>query len=287
MIQEIPIKGVLKITPLITHTTNPDEVLGGKLFIDPLSNTAIISKKKSGKTTLLYHILKNVCSRSGTPSNVIIFCSTVHKDPTYKHIIEMLEKKGCNVSVYTNFIEDDENIVEGLLNELKKEAEPIEEEIKQFKDDISMFGKNSNQVEIKPIRKSKKLKADYTLIFDDLGSSMSHKSIDQLSKVLRHYKMRCFYLQQYLTDLKLSTRKQIDYALLFKSFNEEKLRSIYDSLDLSIDFDDFLKLYYYATKDPYNFLYIDVRNEVFRKNFNSFLKISKSGSARSPTEGEK
>ncbi len=97
---------------------------------------------------------------------------------------------------------------------------------------------------------------------------MRHKSITQLSKVLRHYKIRCFYLQQSLTDMDSPMRKQLDYALLFRNFNEDKLRNIYESLDLSIPFDNFVEIYNFATKDPYNFLYIDVRNEQFRKNFN-------------------
>jgi KaiC/GvpD/RAD55 family RecA-like ATPase len=267
----------IKITPLITHSTNPDDVLGGQMFLDPYSNVAIISKKKSGKTTLLYHILKKVC-RKGT--NVLIFSPTQNKDDTYKFIKEALDKKGCNISSYSNFVEDGENIINDLLNELGKEeiedelprkVEPTPEEMVNFK----MFGKGINdiekQVEKKP-PKPKKISADYVLVFDDLGKDMNCKTIAQLSKTLRHYKIRCFYLQQYLSDLSADTRKQIDYALLFKSFNEEKLLSMYESLDLSIDFDEFVELYHYATKDPYNFLYVDVKQDKYRKNFNTEIR---------------
>lgn len=264
----------IRITPLIQHSTNPDDVLGGKMFLDPFSNVAIISKKKSGKTTLLYHILKKVC-RKGT--NVILFSPTQNKDETYKFIKEALNKKGCNVSSYSNFIEDRENIINDLLNELGKEEEiePVSQARKPTPTleetvNYSMFGKGINDVEKeveKKIKPPKKISADYVLVFDDLGKDMNCKSIAQLSKTLRHYKIRCFYLQQYLVDLSTDTRKQIDYALLFKSFNEEKLLSIYESLDLSIDFDEFVELYQYSTKDPYNFLYIDVKQDKYRKNF--------------------
>jgi KaiC/GvpD/RAD55 family RecA-like ATPase len=284
----------IKITPLITHSTNPDDVLGGQMFLDPYSNVAIISKKKSGKTTLLYHILKKVC-RKGT--NVLIFSPTQNKDDTYKFIKEALDKKGCNVSSYSNFVEDGENIINDLLNELGKEEE-IEDELPRSKGrapydpslegrlkepqgsfeemvNFKMFGKGINdiekQIEKKP-SKPKKISADYVLVFDDLGKDMNCKTIAQLSKTLRHYKIRCFYLQQYLSDLSTDTRKQIDYALLFKSFNEEKLLSMYESLDLSIDFDEFVELYHYATKDPYNFLYVDVKQDKYRKNFNTEIR---------------
>jgi len=268
----------IKITPLITHSTNPDDVLGGQMFLDPYSNVAIISKKKSGKTTLLYHILKKVC-RKGT--NVLIFSPTQNKDETYKFIKEALDKKVCNISSYSNFVEDGENIINDLLNELGKEEE-IEEEIKPKKPTLeervnySMFGKGVNDIEpVSQARKPappKKISADYVLVFDDLGKDMNCKTIAQLSKTLRHYKIRCFYLQQYLSDLSADTRKQIDYALLFKSFNEEKLLSMYESLDLSIDFVEFVELYHYATKDPYNFLYVDVKQDKYRKNFNTEIR---------------
>ena len=56
--------------------------------------------------------------------------------------------------------------------------------------------------------------------------------------------------------------------MLFINFNEDKLRNIYEILDLSVPFETFIDIYNFATKDPYNFLYVDVRNEQFRKNFN-------------------
>lgn len=253
----------MEITPLIHHTTNPDEILGGELFIDPMSNTAIIAKKKSGKTTVLYHILKKICRGGKYPTNVIIFCSTVFKDETYKKILEMLKKKGCNINVYTHFLEDGENILDDLLTALRQPE--IKEEKKQESKIIKFDNKEDETIKISP--KPKKTAAEYVLIFDDLGTAMRHKSITQLSKVLRHYKMRCFYLQQSLTDMDSPMRKQLDYALLFRNFNQDKLRNIYESLDLSVPFITFIEIYNFATREPYNFLYIDVRNEQFRKNF--------------------
>tara|TARA_R110002012_G_scaffold121494_1_gene270974 strand:- start:2618 stop:3469 length:852 start_codon:yes stop_codon:yes gene_type:complete len=279
--KEVKINNI-KIKPLVEHTKDAKKVLGGKLFLDPLSNTAIIAKKKSGKTTLLYNILKKVC-RGGKnhPTNVIFFCSTIHKDETYKHILEMLEKKGCNIDVNTHYIDEGDNLVKILLDELKGEDEdhdddptPAPRQNSQVgfgKPELDPFKKEEVVIKEKKIAPPKKVGAEYVLIFDDLGSEMRNKSITHLSKVLRHYKIRTFYLQQYLTDLEPAARKQLDYALLFRSFNEKKLKNIYESLDIGIEFEDFKKMYDYATKDPYNFLYIDVRNDEFRKNFNRKL----------------
>lgn len=286
MIRENKINDI-SIKPLISHTTDPKKVLGGKYFIDPYSNVAIIAKKKSGKTTLLYNILNKVC-RKGT--TIIFFCSTINKDDTYKHILKMLEKKKCCLDVNTHFItEDKENIVKELLAELKNPDEIYQEPSKVKEQPIMGFGRpeldpfkkereEKEKAEKKP-RKPSKIAAEYVLVFDDLGADMRNKVITQLSKVLRHYKIRCFYLQQYLTDLEPACRKQLDYAILFKSFNDKKLKDIYLSLDLGIDYEDFVELYEYATKDKYNFLYVDVRNDTFRKNFNKELILTNNKDA--------
>ena len=54
-----------------------------------------------------------------------------------------------------------------------------------------------------------------------------------------------------------------------------KLEKIHRRLDLGIDFETFKSYYDFAVKDPYNFLYIDIRNDEYRKNFNEKLIINK------------
>ena len=58
------------------------------------------------------------------------------------------------------------------------------------------------------------------------------------------------------------------YFLCFRSFSVDKLEDIHRHLDLSIDFPEFSRIYQYATAAPYSFLYVDVRKDQFRKNFN-------------------
>ena len=61
---------------------------------------------------------------------------------------------------------------------------------------------------------------------------------------------------QYIHDLSNSCIKNLDYTLIFKSFNREKLLVLFESLDLSIDFELFEQLYQDATEQPFNFLYV-------------------------------
>lgn len=264
----------VKVKPLIQHTKNQDEVLGGKLFLDPFSNCCIVAKKKSGKTTLFYNILKKVTRGGYYPSNVIIFCSTVFKDKTWEMIIKMLEKKGVLVSTYTNFIEDGENIVEELIHRLESKKEEVEGKKKEKIEPMNelMFGGGKTEEEKKPPPKPKKLCAEYVFVFDDLGSDLKHETIANLSKKIRHFG-RCFISTQFITDITPATRKQMDYCIVFRSFNVEKLKTLYEAFDLSCDFDTFVDIYNFATEEPYNFLYIDIRENKFRKNFDKEIKI--------------
>ena len=73
---------------------------------------------------------------------------------------------------------------------------------------------------------------------------------------------------QYIHDLSNSCIKNLDYTLIFKSFNIEKLLVLFEVLDLSIDFELFEQLYLDATAEPFNFLYVDSRYNTYRRNFN-------------------
>ncbi len=125
-------------------------------------------------------------------------------------------------------------------------------------------------------RKPKKLAPEYIFIFDDLGNDLRHVSITQLFKTSRHYKAKVIVSSQYIHDLSTSAIKNLDYCLIFKSFNKEKLLVLYEALDLSIEFDVFEQLYHDATAEQFNFLYVDSRDNSYRKNFNKLYELNDS-----------
>ena len=261
----------ITIKPVVHLALKEEEILGYNYFPTLYSNIYICSKRKSGKTTLIYNILKHCTSKR---TNVVFFCSTIHRDDTYKKILEMLEKKKVNTVCYDHFIDGKENILHTILEELNKELEAVEEaKIKKEeekdnpKPKMELFPKDEETTERKP-RKEKKLAPEYVFIFDDLGSDLRHQSITQLCKVSRPYKAKQIFSSQYIHDLSTSAIKNLDYALIFKSFNKEKLLTLYEALDLSVEFDTFEKLYHDATADKFNFLYVDARDNTYRKKFN-------------------
>ena len=52
---------------------------------------------------------------------------------------------------------------------------------------------------------------------------------------------------------------------------EEKLMVLFGALDLSIEFDTFENLYNDATAKPFNFLYVDSRDNTYRKYYERYL----------------
>jgi hypothetical protein len=65
----------------------------------------------------------------------------------------------------------------------------------------------------------------------------------------------------------VQSHKQLDYLLLFKGMSEVKLEKVITDTDLTIDLPTLDKIYHHATLEPYNFLYIDTRQDIYRKNF--------------------
>lgn len=116
-IDAIPIKGL-----------NNRKPKGHEMFDIVSSNIALIAKKKSGKSNLLYHILKNVVGRK---TKFHIFCSSAYTDPVYRDMIEHFRNKGNKIDVNVGLYKSDEsggrgrrrkiNVLDKLLKNLEQE----------------------------------------------------------------------------------------------------------------------------------------------------------------------
>lgn len=269
---------IKKINDIVVHPIRDANkiqlpVKGKDLLEVCYSNIFCLAKKKSGKTTVIYRLMRQTISRD---TKVFIFCSTVHKDPAYKKLMDWLDSRSIYFESYNDIFEDGENIVENILNEMKKqgsdEAEDEDAKVEQKPKktlNTLMFGGDEEKEKKK--RKNKYVVPDYVFIFDDLGQTLRNPSISQLLKTNRHYKARIIISSQYLHDLQPASMQQLDYMFIFKGQTDEKLMTIHTQIDLSLDIDQFMKMYKIATEKMYNFLYIDIRNEQYRRNFNTQL----------------
>jgi hypothetical protein len=234
---------------------------------------------------------------------ILVFCSTVYKDKNWIQIRKYFENKEMDIRVYASLFEDGEDQLANLIEDLKQEAKDeeghkggggAEEEVEPVPetnrcDDIlqrltnmhlraigrgaevnDQQDQQDQHTEEKPKkRKSKYLSPEYMIIFDDLSSELKSRSLLSLLKFNRHFKAKLIISSQWLHDLLPESRKQIDLFLIFKGFPDKKLTEIYRDCDSGVPFDTFLQMYKKATKKPHSFLYIDTRNDSFRRNFDS------------------
>jgi len=121
-------------------------------------------------------------------------------------------------------------------------------------------------------KKSKILYPEYIFIFDDLSNELKNPVLSLFICNMRHFKTKFIISSQYWNNLDRKARAQHDIIIIFKDIADDKLEEIYKESGLTIPFDKFLKIYKFATKEPYNFLYINTRNGELCKNFNIRLE---------------
>ena len=254
--------------PVIKH----EDIKGCNLFPEIYANIFLCAKKKSGKTSTIYKIIKSCINKN---TKIIVFCSTCNKDKNWMAIKKWLISKKIHNEFYTS-IHDNEALLT-LINELQ--ALEFENEInssdseEEKEDQIIKFDKKIQSYKVY-IRKPKKIAPEYVIIFDDLSLELKDKNIAHLLKTNRHYKSKVIISSQYINDLLPEARKQMDYVLLFGGHNVAKLEEIYNWSDLNISFEEFVNIYKKATKEKYNFLYIDTNNSEFRRNFSDLIILS-------------
>lgn len=270
----------VKVKPLVNNITEDIcEVKGKELFKNNLSNIYIMARKRSGKSSLIGTILRKMTDKR---CNVIIFSSTNKIDPCWIAIKKDLEKRGITTLTYTHFIDDNKNnILEQFLKDLEGDSDNESEEVdngNKICGDGTFLKFVPFEKEIKkekPSYKPKKSVPDYIICYDDLSSDLRHSIISSCLKSNRHKKIMNIISSQYLNDLNRPALRNLDYMIMFKGQDDEKLELIHRSLDLGISLEDFEKLYHYAVEEPYSFLYIDIRNDEYRKNFNEKIMIKK------------
>jgi len=251
----------------------PDDITkplkGHELFPRNYPNIFICSKKFSGKTTVIFNILKETASKR---TQIIIFSSTIDNDVIWKSVKKYFKSKGINIITYSGIIEDGNNQLEELTNHLMNKAKHDNEDDEEEAKPVSLIFPEDEEEEAKP-RKEKTPGPEFILVFDDLSNQLQNKSVEQLLKRNRHLRIMTIISSQYYNDLTKQSRTQLDFILMFKNLPDEKLDMIHKESDLSIDLNVFKEIYKEATKGSYNFMWCDLRSEKFRKNFNLEISI--------------
>lgn len=250
--------------------TQIEKKIRGSELLPIYSNTFICAKKNSGKTTVIFNILKKCVDKD---TIVDLFVSTIEKDRSWIQIVEYLTRKGVTVNSHMSTIATDGS---DLIRDIIDQPVHLDNDDDDSSDDgmsyISVH-KKRDPVEIKQRPKKTKLAQKRIVILDDIGNELKKPSIDQLLKVNRHLHTKVILSSQYLNDLSPQARRQIDVWLLFGGCKKEKLSTIMRDCDTHLSYSTFENVYKYATNDKYNFLYIDCHNSKLRRNFNQEIQI--------------
>jgi hypothetical protein len=265
----------------IRHSNNTQElpILGKDMFENLYSNIFICARKKSGKSNLIYNIIKK-CANKRT--KILIFSPTFHKDAIYNEkLTELMDNKRIDYEICHDIInENGDNLLEEFIEcEENKQGEMSDEDNEVKPVGPLVFENNENQIKNKRKPKIKILSPETIIIIDDCSHSLKDAVVSKLLKINRHLKTKVIISSQNLTDMYLQSIRQLDYLIVFKGLktNTQKLKQIYDNTDLTPSFDEFKNIYEYATEGNYNFLYIDVANSSFRKNFNESISFAPEG----------
>jgi hypothetical protein len=256
---------------------NNKEIRGSEIL--PIySNTFICARKKSGKSTCIYNMLKKCCDKD---TILHLFVSTIGKDPTWKAIVKYFTDKGCIVNSHTSTIdlETGKDMIREILDDPIVEESEDEESSSSDSDygylEIDRPSAEEKKEQKKKVRKMKKTKKaqKQVIVLDDLGDELKRRSIDQLLKINRHLKCKVILSTQYLNDLSIQARRQIDIWMCFSGLKSQKLQQIMRDCDTRLTFDQFEEVYKFCTSGKYNFMYLDTSNDMFRKNFNERVMI--------------
>ena len=148
-----------------------------------------------------------------------------------------------------------------------------------FNNDPTAFNECSNSMDdilsnIEDYNRKRKRKV--LIIFDDMiYHVMSDKKAQQILKDLfiRFRKLNislCFLAQSYFSVPK-AVKLNCTYYILFKLSKKRELQNIAINHSANIDYKDFIKIYRDCTREPFNFLTIDTKNNIYIKNSDDIL----------------
>jgi len=112
---------------------------------------------------------------------------------------------------------------------------------------------------------------NYLLVIDDLPYSLRNNKVGKILLKHRHLNLSIIFTTQKVNIVSRLVRTNMTNITIFKSLNKDELEDLNKTID--IDKNAFRELLDYATKEPYNFLFINVLKPKFYKNFSEELVI--------------
>ena len=228
-INSLDIKPVIKVPDDYSEPPNPN------LLRLPFSLLEI-APKGSGKTTLLHNLIMWYYPFF---DSILIFSPTINMDIKWKKLVEELQIP-------------DENLFD------KYKEDEVSAIMKQIKQENNKFDKNKDKLKI-------------LMIFDDcvdfLPKNRKMCALNRLAMNHRHYNISHIIISQVFKKLDPVLRKNTTGFIFFNVDNIMERKAIFEECCGRMGFRQFEIFYNYATKEKYNFLYINYDTRELFKNF--------------------
>lgn len=292
----------IEVKPLKTKNVVVKPARGADMFTDPYFQCFILSRKKSGKSVLISNIVKK-CAQPGY-TTVICFSTTVNKDPAWLALKQYCKKKGIDFQGLTEIVSTDQNgskrdfLSDFMKMVLKTGNEEVvdseaEDEAEDSQDEDSQDDYDSEESDSEPefyqvnrlkpikfVQDTPSIKKEYPTIapqwllcFDDISEELKRPSVQAFLKKSRHLLCSVLIASQDCRDILPACHRQADAYCLFAGLDDSVLEKIRRDAGLSVSLETLLKMYRASTAKKFNFFYIDVRNDQFRRNFNEKFNI--------------
>ena len=224
----------------------------------------------SGKSSAAYHLVNHlqkyfkkifiICPSDDEKISLLIRDQEdFYNDPTWENLEDIIYK---TKQLKEEYEEDKETYKR--YKEIKKKKEMNEEDL-NFLDDLSSL----------PPKKPDEKGYHSLLILDDvLGTPLLQKKspLNRWYVISRHYNQSIIILNQHFFSIPKIIRGNTSLFILFNTKDKKNLQAIADEVSGMVDYQEFKKIFDYATNQPFNFLFVNLQKNEFRKNFNDVIK---------------
>lgn len=170
---------------------------------------------------------------------------------------------GCGkTNILLNFLELSTNTFQKIVICIKNSEEPLYNFIKKKINDVEFYedGQIPDMKEFEPFRSS-------LIVFDDLVLEKDQSKIAEYFIRGRKLGITCIYISQSYYKTPKIIRINCRYIILKKLSSCKDLKLIISEYNLNYDYDQIIDLYKDATIEFTDFLLIDTRLNLFKKNF--------------------
>lgn len=268
-----------------------------QMFGTPFPVVYLLAKRNTGKTTLIYNILKECAD----PKTIVIMFSGTIYGRDYSGIRKMLNSKNVGHRSYNSFYIDVDGKKKNRLDRLKEltdylkprnmdppevidplgvDEEFANTEVEEPDLPITNFGHHKIMESLKSEDGEIPLHVDwkYIIVIDDLKEEIQHSpSLAAFMTKSRHVNAMTIISTQNKHHMTPTNTTQFTHVMVGNGtpFNGTscELKELYKDISLRVGYPEFAELYERATAPNIgetksrNFFYVDVDNNKFRKNF--------------------